>query len=162
MLYQVPPSGTYLVDYAININGHKRWGMARNASSCHGWEPMHVYSCRQATNKPAAPRRAPRMMRKDEVSGTLASGAGGHSMNRPSAIKSTPKACTTFHRMDMRRSVSRAGLSGVSSSITSFGTGREHGNTKSYRSRQKSRSCPAFLPGRMFTRHKEIRKSLRN
>lgn len=123
---------------------------------------LGIYSRRQASNRPAALSKAPSTMRKEAVSGMLASWDGGQSMNRPNAIKTAPKAWTTFHRSDMRRSVSLGDVSDVDSSIRVGTIGRcKHGDLTSRWSRRKSGSCRAFLPERMVTARQEIRKSQR-
>ena len=46
------------------------------------------------------------MIRNDDVSGRLASCGGGQSTTRPIAMRMAPRACKTFHRIEIRRAVS--------------------------------------------------------
>lgn len=46
------------------------------------------------------------MIRNDDVFGKLASDGGGQSTKSPSAMRTAPRACKTFHRIEIRQAVS--------------------------------------------------------
>lgn len=54
------------------------------------------------------------IIKKEDVSGRVVSCCGGQSISRPRAIRMAPKACNTFQRIAIRRSVSGASSDGFS------------------------------------------------